>query len=188
MNLLTTQHVFILRSSALLFCLFFSNHIIILISDSGVTQQLHQHSRQQSATLPFLVSSPSSRGSLAATLQNSHTSAGSHNMVYASQNLQAGLEIHAHAPHLSFYGPSGNHQAGLAPHLLSYRPSTFVPVPYFSEVSHGMPSSSSFFPGLPRSMPTAISQVGTHRGHGHENTRWFNTVTLLDIMNVNNMR
>jgi len=115
----------------------------------GFTQLLSQPSRQQNAAWPSMVSSPSSRGPLVATLQNSRTSTGSHTMVQTSGNLQAGLELRAPALHLSSYRPSGNLQAALqirspAPHLLSYRPS-----------SQPAPSNSP-----------AISQVATHRVRG----------------------
>lgn len=107
---LQTQHVLVYGHLLCLFCLSFSNHTIIQMSDAnflrlphinsttlpsgnlqagvelrapaphnqpyyrsgGFTQLLSQPSRQQNATWPSMVSSPSSRGPLVATLQNSH--------------------------------------------------------------------------------------------------------------------
>ncbi|XP_073225950.1 uncharacterized protein [Cicer arietinum] len=105
----------------------------------GFIQLASQHSRQQHATLPSLVATPSSRGPPAATLQNSHATTGAHTMapppIQATTNKTSGTfsRFSARLPPInSIHSPSGYLQTvreirAPAPHLQNCRPSTSLP-------------------------------------------------------------
>lgn len=163
------------------------------MTDASFAHQLH--SRQQGATRPSLVASPSC-GPPAASLQNPSATTSSQNMAAplqpacntsryfssvsarpplinpissSSGSLQAGGEIRAPAPHLQPYSPSTSVPASSLPARPHRVPSQPAP--------SNIPATSAFSHGPPRPHPTTY-QSDPHMGCGTDSTGGLPTTNL----------